>query len=885
MLRHPGWIAGALFLVLAGCETGGEPGCGDGEPVIPEMCDDGNFEDGDGCSATCEIEFGWTCSGEPSVCERDTEVLCGDGTVDEGEECDPGELTGDCDEDCTFAVCGDGTLNPRRGETCDDGNTEDGDGCSSMCMEEPDGCGDGVCTEDETCTGCPADCADEPRCEVCLDMDGDGFADSACGGEDCNDFDTMVNPDGTEVPCNRIDEDCDPATPDALDEDGDESSCNFDCDDSDPARSPLFFERCGNGIDDDCNPDTPDVLDRDGDGFLCDAECNDFDADVCPDCPEICDNEIDDDCNPDTPDVFDGDSDGATCDVDCDDEDSSAYPGNVEVCANGVDDDCDSSTDDLFDTDADGDTCDTDCDDTDPRRATTFSETCGNLIDDDCDAATPDLEDADSDGFTCDVDCADMDDTIVPDASGFCGPRIMYFEDFDSGDGGWTSSGTASSWAYGTPAGTFIDAAASGSGAWVTNLSGEYNASELSYLESPAFDFSTALVDPILSFSHIFETESCCDEGWVEISTDGGSTWNKLGRAGEGTNWYDDDFNDWWDGDSGSAGDWRQARIVLSGTAGEADVRLRFVMQSDGSVQDEGFGVDDVQIDNQIVDLALVSIGVPPETCARATHPVALTVRNNGSVPATGFDVAFSVDGGAEVTETVSDVVLPGSEHTYVFTATADLSAAGSHPVTGRVTASMDVDPGNDSDALVVQVDDVPIIPLGSGYGEGFETDDGGWTGTGSWAHGTPSGTFIDAAGEGTQAWVTNLSGDYSSSEDATLTSVCFDMSAVSSDPTLSFAHIFETESCCDEGWVEIYTSETGGFVRLGESGTGTNWYNDGSNRWWDGDSGSAGAWRTASHPLTGAAGQSLVRVRFVLQTDASVTREGFGVDDVSITP
>ncbi len=42
--------------------------CGDGVIEVPEECDDGNADSGDGCSSICFVEDGWECSGEPSTC-------------------------------------------------------------------------------------------------------------------------------------------------------------------------------------------------------------------------------------------------------------------------------------------------------------------------------------------------------------------------------------------------------------------------------------------------------------------------------------------------------------------------------------------------------------------------------------------------------------------------------------------------------------------------------------------------------------------------------------------------------------------------------------------------------------------------------------------------
>jgi len=75
--------------------------CGNAIVEQGEGCDDGDTTPGDGCSATCQVEPGYQCSGQPSVC---TPAL----------------------------VCGDGII--QAGEGCDDGDAVSGDGCSSICQ-------------------------------------------------------------------------------------------------------------------------------------------------------------------------------------------------------------------------------------------------------------------------------------------------------------------------------------------------------------------------------------------------------------------------------------------------------------------------------------------------------------------------------------------------------------------------------------------------------------------------------------------------------------------------------------------------------------------------------------------------------------------------------
>ena len=121
--------------------------CGNGITEGSEVCDDNNTVNGDGCSAACSVETGYTCTGSPSVCA----ATCGDGIKAGGESCDDHNTTnGDgCSAACAVetgyicmgttpsvcaSTCGDGIK--ASNEACDDHNTASGDGCSSGCSVE-----------------------------------------------------------------------------------------------------------------------------------------------------------------------------------------------------------------------------------------------------------------------------------------------------------------------------------------------------------------------------------------------------------------------------------------------------------------------------------------------------------------------------------------------------------------------------------------------------------------------------------------------------------------------------------------------------------------------------------------------------------------------------
>ena len=192
-------------------------------------------------------------------CGDEEPPRCGDGEVDiaQGESCDDGNgVDGDgCDSNCTASACGNGVV--AADEICDDGNDVDGDGCDSNCT--PSACGNGVMTMNEGC--------DDGN-----DVDGDG-CDSNCMTTGCGNgvvAGTETCDDGNELSGDGCDNNCTAtacgngvmtegeACDDGNDVDGD--GCDTNC----------TVSGCGNGVvglDEQC--DDSNLVDGDG----CDSNC------------------------------------------------------------------------------------------------------------------------------------------------------------------------------------------------------------------------------------------------------------------------------------------------------------------------------------------------------------------------------------------------------------------------------------------------------------------------------------------------------------------------------------------------------------------------------------------------------------------------------------
>ena len=90
------------------CDTGGESAACDADCTFP-VCPDNYLNEAAG--EVCDD--GVANGSPPGFCEPLCAApgSCGNLIVETGEDCDPGTQTATCDNDCSFADCGDGALN------------------------------------------------------------------------------------------------------------------------------------------------------------------------------------------------------------------------------------------------------------------------------------------------------------------------------------------------------------------------------------------------------------------------------------------------------------------------------------------------------------------------------------------------------------------------------------------------------------------------------------------------------------------------------------------------------------------------------------------------------------------------------------------------------
>ena len=487
--------------------------------------------------------------------------------------------------------------------------------------------------------------------------------------------------------------------------------------------------------------------------------------------------------------------------------------------------------------------------------------------------------------------CSSTDTSSWTTAAAFstgCPPAIMapYTQSFDgtSLPSCWAQSATSGGpWVFGGPGFNWNQSGCTGIPVDHTGNGGSYAALDFSVpdagviLELPNVDV-TAMTAPYLEF-YFTMCSNLNPVNILVIEAYDGANWDTVTVVQQGTNGWE-----------------RFGFLIGAYTYSTNLVKLRFRAEDGGGTQFYGdMGIDDVTVgDAPANDIAITDIITPASGCGlTSTEIVQVEIKNFGSAAQTGFPLVYTLDGVAVTPETFTGSLASGASMTYSFTATADLSTVKAYDITAYTQLTADVDTTNDSSAVVViSSANVTTFP----YAESFEAGNGGWilTGSSSWALGAPAATIIDTASDGTQAWVTNLAGNYGDNEVGFITSPCLDFTNVVS-PYIALDIFYDIETSWDGATMQSSVDAGLTWQLVGALGDPNNWYNDGtinalastepSEDGWSGNGAAgSGSWVTAENWLSGLGGLSGVTLRIVFASDGNTNNEGMAFDNVTIS-
>ncbi|MFK7946525.1 MAG: hypothetical protein AB8G11_02960, partial [Saprospiraceae bacterium] len=321
--------------------------------------------------------------------------------------------------------------------------------------------------------------------------------------------------------------------------------------------------------------------------------------------------------------------------------------------------------------------------------------------------------------------------------------------------------------------------------------------------------------------------------------------------------------------------------------AANSIMRVRFIATvGSGNAERSDIAIDGIRVQNVLADdLMVTNITTPGNGCGLGITPLTVEVTNRGFNNQNNIPVFVAVNGGAPIGANIQGPI-SGNGGTATVDVFVDMTNLGQYDIMANIVLATDEVPTNDM--MTAMAYNQPNI--NTEYSEEFEGMDGYWYGEGDWEHGMPTGTTISGAAAGSEAFVTNLSGDYSDDQMSYLYSPCFDLSGMTS-PSLRFSINWDIEDNNDGAWLE-YSVGGGAWTKLGvDNSSGQNWYNDdvpnNNIGWaWSGTgSESSGGWLDAIIDLStsGLTPSADTRFRFVVLSDATNGNEGLGIDNFGV--
>lgn len=172
-------------------------------------------------------------------------------------------------------------------------------------------------------------------------------------------------------------------------------------------------------------------------------------------------------------------------------------------------------------------------------------------------------------------------DSVVVSGQNVTSSAVLYSSSFEGSNGDLVvqNIGGVAPWQRGVPT-SGPSSAYHGTEVWATNLVGDYNNNANQAIRKNASINLTGYTSYRLRFYHWYSIETGWDTGFVEVSTDGGSTWNTIATySGHNTTW--------------------NLQIFDISAYSSANFTFRFRFKSDGSVVYPGWYIDSVSIVGQ----------------------------------------------------------------------------------------------------------------------------------------------------------------------------------------------------------------------------------------------------------------------------------------------
>ncbi|MFT6166963.1 MAG: hypothetical protein ACJASF_001657, partial [Vicingaceae bacterium] len=289
-----------------------------------------------------------------------------------------------------------------------------------------------------------------------------------------------------------------------------------------------------------------------------------------------------------------------------------------------------------------------------------------------------------------------LNDSLNSSVSSFFVNNPSLFQNFETTNN-FSSNGINASWAIGVPTGIIIDSAYSDSIAYVTNLSGNYNNNEESFLYTPCFDIAQMNGSPRLTFWLNYDTELNNDKLEMEYTLDDGLTWSRLESEISPQNWYPANMN--W---SGSSAGWIEVINTLPSIVGYTSVSFRFRFLSNATVTGEGAAIDNFRFEEvNDIDISLDSLLSPRITtetnCGVRIEPVSVAFSNIGLNLVDTVFLSYQVDNGMLFNDTLVQRILPGDTLSYTFNDSIRFLRVGNHQLNISLRVNGELKTNNNS--------------------------------------------------------------------------------------------------------------------------------------------------------------------------------------------